>query len=110
MQLSDSTSLAGRVGFIRLDVPAPKTHLDAVDLHGQPGVLGRADEFVETAPEFAALAERLLGKTWIVERSSHALALSEADGAAELRHPRRRTGLRPTARCTLGPRQHVDAG
>ena len=78
--LQTSASLAGRVGFIRLDVLPPKTHLDQLDLHGQPGVLGRADEFVETAPEFAVLAKRLLGKTWIVESLSHALALSESAG------------------------------
>ena len=45
-----------------------------------PGVLGRADEFVETAPEFAVLAKRLLGKTWIVESLADALALAESVG------------------------------
>ena len=44
------------------------------------GVLGRADEFVETAPEFAVLAKRLLGKTWIVESLAHALSLAESAG------------------------------
>jgi chromosome segregation protein len=79
-QLQEAASLAGRVGFIRLDVPPAKTHLDQIDLHGQAGVLGRADEFVETAPEFAVLARRLLGKTWIVEGMAHALALAESAG------------------------------
>jgi len=78
--LHQSASLAGRVGLVRLDVMPPKTHLDGVDLHGQDGVLGRADEFVETAPEFAVLARRLLGKTWIVESLADAMALAESAG------------------------------
>ena len=78
--LQESSSLSGRVGFIRLDVLPPKTHLDQIDLHGETGVLGRADEFVETAPEFAVLAKRLLGKTWIVENLATALSLSESTG------------------------------
>ncbi len=78
--LQKSASLAGRVGFIRLGVLPPKTHLDGLDFHGHGGVLGRADEFVETAAEFAVLAKRLLGKTWIVENLTQALALSESAG------------------------------
>jgi chromosome segregation protein len=78
--LRERATLAGRVGFIRLDVPPAKTHLDALDLHGRSGVLGRADEFVETVPEFAVLAKRLLGKTWIVESLSDALTLAESVG------------------------------
>ncbi|HEX3727749.1 MAG TPA: chromosome segregation protein SMC, partial [Pirellulales bacterium] len=78
--LLESPPLAGRIEFIRLDTPPPKTHLDAIDLHGREGVLGRADEFVETAPEFAVLAKRILGKTWIVETLGHALELADAAG------------------------------
>ncbi len=78
--LQQSGSLAGRVGLIPLDAPPPKTHLDGIDLHGREGVLGRADEFVETAPEFAVLARRLLGRTWIVESLAHALTLAESAG------------------------------
>ena len=73
-------SLAGRVGLVRLDAPPPKTHLDGIDLRNQDGVLGRADEFVETTPDFAVLARRLLGRTWIVETLRHALTLSEGRG------------------------------
>ena len=78
--LQESAPLAGRVGFIRLDVLPPKTQLDGLDLHAHSGVLGRADEFVETAPEFAVLAKRLLGKTWVVESLADALALAESVG------------------------------
>ncbi len=70
----------GRVGFVRLDVLPAITGAEAIDLADQPGVVGRADQFVETAPEFAVLAKRLLGKTWIVETLADALALAESVG------------------------------
>jgi chromosome segregation protein len=71
--------LAGRVGFLWLDDDAAPAAA-AADLTGRPGVLGRADRFVETAPRFAALATRLLGRTWFVETLAHALELAEAVG------------------------------
>ena len=47
-----SPRFGGRVGFLWLDAPAtPATHAE-VDLEGRPGVLGRADRFVETQPRF----------------------------------------------------------
>ncbi len=58
---------AGRVGFIWLDPnPGKPIPLDE-RLSERRGVLGRADQFVETEPMFAALMERLLHRTWIVE-------------------------------------------
>ncbi len=58
---------AGRVGFIWLDPnPGKPIPIDPV-LSERRGVLGRADQFVETEPMFAALMERLLHRTWIVE-------------------------------------------
>jgi chromosome segregation protein len=108
-QLHESVSLAGRVGFIRLDTPAAKTHLDALDLHGHDGVLGRADEFVETAPEFAVLAKRLLGKTWIVESLAHALALSESVGRGVSFVTRAGEMVAADATLYLGPR-HTSTG
>ena len=71
---------AGRVGFVRLDVLPAMTGVEDLDLADQPGVVGRADQFVETAPEFAVLAKRLLGKTWIVETLADGLALAETVG------------------------------
>jgi chromosome segregation protein len=69
----------GRVGFVPLG-PAPKRGpaAESIDLEGQPGVIGRADRFVSTAPECGALAERLLGTTWIVADMSRAMALAES--------------------------------
>lgn len=58
---------AGRVGFIWLD-PNPSAKIPlSPKLERHEGVLGRADQFVETEPKFAALMQRLLYRTWIVE-------------------------------------------
>ena len=58
---------AGRVGFIWLDPnPGPPIPLDP-KLENHAGVLGRADQFVETEPMFEGLVQRLLRRTWIVE-------------------------------------------
>ena len=76
----DASRLPGRVGFVWLDSPAEGSEGPEVDLHGLPGVLGRADRFVETETQYASLARRLLGRTWIVERLPDALALAEAEG------------------------------
>jgi len=74
-----SCQFAGRVGFLWLD-GSPDLPAAAVDLEGRPGVLGRADRFVHTEPQYALLVTRLLGQTWVVEKLSHALALSKAEG------------------------------
>jgi chromosome segregation protein len=71
---------AGRVGFLRTDVPPPRLGTEPPDLQGRTGVLGRADQLVDTEPEYRPLAERLLGRTWIVDSLSDALALSNSIG------------------------------
>ncbi len=70
----------GRVGFLRLDTRSPLTALDQIDLSTEPGVMGRADRFIETAPEFAPLVQRLLGRTWLVDRLGTALRLLQGAG------------------------------
>jgi chromosome segregation protein len=42
--------------------------------------MGRADRFVEAATNVAPLARRLLGRTWLVDRLSTALRLSQTTG------------------------------
>jgi chromosome segregation protein len=75
-----ASRLSGRVGFVWMDEePAPVSR--PFDPKGRPGVVGRADQFVETDPRFAWLARRLLGRTWIVEKLSNALALAESAGS-----------------------------
>lgn len=72
---SDRHRFQGRVGFVPVELPgrAPGT---AIDLSARPGVAGRADTFVQTEPQYARFAERLLGETWIVDRLSDALELA----------------------------------
>jgi len=66
----------GRVGFLGLDQPSPTNEDRPPDLEGKPGVLGRADRFVETEPRYGPLAQRLLGRTWVVQRLAHARRLA----------------------------------
>ena len=77
-----SGQLAGRVGFLWLDTQSSDTGLmRGSHFEGRPGVHGRADQFVETDPQYSFLARRLLGRTWIVETLAHAKALyRESDG------------------------------
>jgi chromosome segregation protein len=72
---------AGRVGFVWHEDGNAQPNGE-VDLSGQPGVVGRADRFVETQPQYTALAVRLLGRTWIVEKLEHALQLAGTNGHA----------------------------
>ena len=98
--------LTGRVGFLWLDAEprgrvsprletgfgetAPR-ELEAglaeagpggdPNLEGEPGVLGRADRFVETESQYQRLARRLLGRTWIVENLGRALALARSQAS-----------------------------
>ncbi len=69
-----------RTTFLRLDVPAPASAVDRVDIAGEPGVIGRADEFVESAPMLAPLAKRLLGRYWFVDSLTTALDLASGVG------------------------------
>ncbi|MHB1034647.1 MAG: chromosome segregation protein SMC [Pirellulales bacterium] len=71
---------AGRVGFVWLDDRSVSNAAPGADLGGHPGVVGRADHAVETLPELAGLARRLLGQTWIVQKLAHAIALADGPG------------------------------
>jgi chromosome segregation protein len=73
--------VTGRVGFLRLDSLARRGETaTSADLGQEPGVMGRADRFVETAAEFAPLVERLLGRCWFVDRLATALRLAQTAG------------------------------
>jgi chromosome segregation protein len=72
--------VSGRVGFLRLDARPANSVLDNVDLSAESGVMGRADQFIETAPEYVPLVKRLLGRTWLVDRLSTAMRLSQSAG------------------------------
>jgi chromosome segregation protein len=70
----------GRTTFLRLDVPNPASAVDRVDLSSEPGVMGRADEFVETDAELTPLVRRLLGRHWFVDTLPRAIQLSAGVG------------------------------
>ena len=76
--------LSGRVGLLWLESPPIAQQVPSSpapseqNLEGQPGVLGRADRFIETEPVYEPLARRLLGRTWIVENLRHALAFARS--------------------------------
>jgi chromosome segregation protein len=72
--------VADRVGFLTLDNRHMVTALDHVDLMAEPGVMGRADGYVESAVEYQPLAKRLLGRTWLVDRLATALRLFQTTG------------------------------
>jgi chromosome segregation protein len=72
--------IVGKVGFLRLDTRLAPSALDHVDLSAEAGVMGRADQFVESAIEFTPLVKRLLGRTWLVDRLTTALRLAESAG------------------------------
>ena len=77
---SQPLRVAGRVGFLGLDGRYSLTALDHVDLTAEPGVMGRADRFIESASDYQSLARRLLGRTWLVDRMATALRLAQSIG------------------------------
>ena len=92
-------------GFVQLDADSPLDATDRSDLSEYPGVISRADRIVEVAPELQGLAQRLLGRTWIVDTFGRALALSQS-----LDHDLQFVTLRgevigPRGLILVGPRQ-----
>lgn len=67
--------LPGRLGFIWLDGQFSNP-VSNVNLEGRPGVVGRADQFVQSEKKYLPLIRRLLGNTWIVETAADAFSLS----------------------------------
>lgn len=78
----EGASFAGRVTFLPLDRHQTPPWPD-VEVEGKRGIIGRADRFVETAPEFQKLAERLLSRTWIVETFAHAKRFAAGPGKGQ---------------------------
>ncbi|MCA9236941.1 MAG: chromosome segregation protein SMC [Planctomycetales bacterium] len=116
---------ASRTTFLRLDVPQPASAVDRIDLNGEPGVVGRADQYVEAAGELESLPRRLLGRYWLVESLETALSLSlgvgrglnfitvggemlTADGAMVVGPRRTTSGLLSRRSELRALREHVD--
>ena len=69
----------GRVGFLagNSSVSEVEENSDALaTLQQRPGVIGRADHFVQAASEYRGLVRRLLGRTWLVDRLKYALDMA----------------------------------
>src|SRR5690606_35468685 len=70
----------GRTSFLRLDVPHAASAVDRIDLSHEPGAMGRADQFVEIAPDLSPLARRLLGRHWFLDSLRTAFELANGIG------------------------------
>jgi len=98
-------AVPGRAGFICM--PSPVGETQAIDLSGEPSVVGRLDRMARTTADCEPLLRRLLGDTWLVKDLSHALELSRSIGS----------GLRfitvggqlvePDGSMVVGPRQRT---
>lgn len=80
LALANAPDLKERLVFSRLDWRNPASAVDRVNLLGEPGVLGRADQFVETEDAFQPLIRRLLGRTWIVDSLDTAIRMADSIG------------------------------
>ncbi len=80
--LQQLDSLPAGARLMRLDWRTPIAAIDQVDLSGEHGVWGRADQFVDSETEYQPLVRRLLGRTWIVDslRTAQRLALATGHG------------------------------
>lgn len=72
---AETLKLDGRVGIVQLESP-PSLGADvAIDLSGQQGVIGRADELVQVDARHADFARKLLGGTWVCKTLADAVQL-----------------------------------
>ncbi len=67
--------IPGRAGLLPLESPHLSSAGAKISLAGMTGVIGRADQLVQSKPEYEELIRRILGTTWIVKRLSDALHL-----------------------------------
>ncbi|MGI9457512.1 MAG: chromosome segregation protein SMC [Aeoliella sp.] len=78
--LSATSPIPPGAKLLRFDWQGPASAIDRLDLSDQQGVWGRADQFVDSEPEYAPLVRRLLGRTWIVDTLATAVGLASAVG------------------------------
>jgi chromosome segregation protein len=104
---AEPSSWPGRTSFLRLDVPTPASAVDRVDLTGEPGVMGRADTFVEAAVELDSMVRRLLGRHWLVDTLATALRLAGGPGRGLNFITVAGEALFADGTLTVGPRQSI---
>ena len=100
----ESPRLPGRIAFLQIPGGSAAQH-EGADLHGLPGVHGRADHFVEAPSELAGLVRRLLGRTWIVENLSDAIALAAGAGRGDCFVTLSGEALAADGTLSIGPKQ-----
>ncbi|WP_425395206.1 chromosome segregation protein SMC [Aeoliella sp.] len=104
--------------LMRLDCRTPIAAIDQVDLSGERGVWGRADQFVDSEAVYQPLVRRLLGRTWVVDtlatahrlahHTGHGLHFVTADGDVLGAEGTLVTGRRDQARASLTRRHNLD--
>lgn len=102
---SEAAQFSGRVGFLWLDDADTAAPAETLDLEKRAGVLGRADRFVQTSPEYRPLARRLLSHIWIVEKLSVAVTLAQTAGPGTGFVTLKGEALTPDGTLVVGPRQ-----
>ena len=70
--------IGGRVGFMRLESTPPASPVHDVDLRGQSGIIGRADDDVTAEAEYEHLVSWLLADTWFVESLDDAIQFRQS--------------------------------
>ena len=70
---------AGRVTFLPLDTIRSSSHDDSHQVHGQPGVIGKAINYVQCDAQILPAIEYLLYNTIIVETIDDAIRIARAE-------------------------------
>ncbi len=73
----------GRATFLPLDALRPPVLANRLSNNSSPGFLGRAAELVQFEPEYAPVAELLLGRVWVAESLEAAARLARERGFAQ---------------------------
>ncbi|WP_428308559.1 chromosome segregation protein SMC [Lacipirellula sp.] len=100
-------SWPGRTSFLRLDVPSPASAVDRIDLADEPGVMGRADMFVDADEELQPMVRRLLGRHWLVDTLATAIRLANGQGRGLNFITASGEAVLADGTLTVGPRQNI---
>ncbi len=100
-------SWPGRTSFLRLDVPSPASAVDRIDLGDEPGVMGRADTFVDAEEELQPMIRRLLGRHWLVDTLATAIRLANGPGRGLNFVTAAGEAVLADGTLTVGPRQNI---
>ena len=103
--VQENPRFEGRVGFLMIQSSPPRGPGYGVNLSGQPGIIGRADEYVECAAEYRHLVHGLLGRTWFVEDLPSAFRCHASGARGACFVTRRGEILDSDGRLVVGPRQ-----